>query len=79
MAGLGRSTARGSAVRLPGLCLRDHPLAHAASAVAPYVTLSIGITAFTPGKDSRAEDLIARADEALYRAKETGRNRYVVI
>ncbi len=59
--------------------LAEAVLEHVASSVAPFVTLSIGITAFTPGKDNRAEDLVARADEALYRAKESGRNRYVVV
>lgn len=59
--------------------LAEAAIEHAHSSVSPFVTLSIGITAFTPGKDHRPEDMIQRADEALYRAKETGRNRYVVI
>ncbi len=40
------------------------------------VTVSIGLTAFRPGEDD-AERLMARADEALYAAKEGGRNRVV--
>ena len=59
--------------------LAEAAIEHAHSVVSPFVTMSIGITAFTPGKDVKPEDLIARADEALYRAKETGRNRYIVI
>jgi diguanylate cyclase (GGDEF)-like protein len=38
------------------------------------VTVSIGVAAFpkdSPGRD----DLIFKADEALYQAKETGRNK----
>ena len=37
------------------------------------VTISIGVTEHIPGED--IETAIARADEALYRAKANGRNR----
>jgi len=40
------------------------------------VTVSIGITAFRPGDD--AQQLLARADDALYRAKKAGRNSVVI-
>jgi len=59
--------------------LAEAAIEHARSTVSPYVTLSIGIAAYIPGKDMKPEDLIARADEALYRAKAMGRNRYVVV
>ncbi len=39
------------------------------------VTVSIGIAVETPSKDGSEEELIRRADEMLYRAKENGRNR----
>jgi diguanylate cyclase (GGDEF)-like protein len=52
---------------------------HASSDVAGHVTISVGVTAFVPGHDTKPEDLIARADEALYRAKHTGRNRCVAM
>jgi diguanylate cyclase (GGDEF)-like protein len=39
------------------------------------VTVSVGCAAVIPEPDCRASDLIARADEALYLAKRTGRNR----
>ncbi len=42
------------------------------------VTLSIGVASLTPDID-RVEQLIARADEALYRAKNAGRNRVEII
>jgi diguanylate cyclase (GGDEF)-like protein len=41
------------------------------------LTISVGIAAFHTDRDS-GEALIARADAALYRAKETGRNRVVL-
>jgi PleD family two-component response regulator len=44
--------------------------------VAPVVTISIGC-ARRSDRDHRAEDLHARADEALYRAKAEGRDRLV--
>lgn len=40
-----------------------------------YVTLSIGCATLYPIPGDRSEALIAKADEALYRAKEAGRNR----
>jgi diguanylate cyclase (GGDEF)-like protein len=39
--------------------------------------VSVGVTA-TSGRDVSAEDLLSEADLALYRAKDSGRDRYVV-
>ena len=39
------------------------------------VTISIGVNTQTPLQDTSIEELISKADEALYRAKATGRNR----
>ena len=39
----------------------------------PRVTISVGISAY-PGSGLQPQDLLRRADEALYRAKEAGRN-----
>ncbi len=51
---------------------------HARSAVDRKVTLSQGIVSLTPEKETSSEDLIQRADQALYMAKQQGRNRYIV-
>jgi len=48
---------------------------HEASDAAPYVTLSIGVVSQVPGPQDRPDDLIARADSALYQSKQQGRNR----
>lgn len=50
-------------------------LPHAASRAAPYLTVSIGVTALIPQVGLDALALVTRADGALYRAKTLGRNR----
>lgn len=50
-------------------------LRHATSTVAPFITVSIGIASVCPAEGIPVEVLIAAADQALYRAKQEGRNR----
>ncbi|MCD4674545.1 MAG: diguanylate cyclase [Desulfobacula sp.] len=52
-------------------------IAHEKSKVNDYVTLSLGVATMVPGKDNFAEDLVALSDQALYEAKENGRNQSI--
>jgi diguanylate cyclase (GGDEF)-like protein len=52
---------------------------HEASRVASRLTVSIGAAFVLPGSSRTPEGLIQLADEALYSAKEQGRNRVVVM
>jgi diguanylate cyclase (GGDEF)-like protein len=54
-------------------------IAHAKSGTAEVVTFSAGIACLDPARDGSPRELVARADEALYRAKQLGRNRAVSI
>ena len=55
--------------------VKEQNIAHAKSKVADIVSISIGVSAVIPRRDTSPEVLIASADQALYRAKENGRNR----
>ena len=50
---------------------------HRASPAAGIVTLSIGVASLVPSENTAPEALVQAADAALYRAKESGRNRVV--
>ncbi|MGD1939518.1 MAG: diguanylate cyclase domain-containing protein [Cyanophyceae cyanobacterium] len=54
-------------------------LEHAHSKVANQVTLSLGIASFLPSSQQDPGDLIRRADQALFMAKEAGRNRAIAL
>jgi diguanylate cyclase (GGDEF)-like protein len=50
-------------------------LPHRASQIADHVTVSFGVAAMIPTLDSTSTELLTLADQGLYRAKQTGRNR----
>ncbi|WP_295404699.1 GGDEF domain-containing protein [uncultured Thiocystis sp.] len=52
-------------------------LPHPASRVGQLITVSIGVSAMVPVGEQSPSDLIGQADQALYQAKDEGRNRCV--
>ncbi len=52
-------------------------LEHKYSPVGDHVTVSLGVSTTTPDINRKLHDLILTADQALYQAKESGRNRLV--
>lgn len=50
-------------------------MAHGAAAAGSHVTLSIGVATEVPSEDMCSDFLVARADQALYAAKHSGRDR----
>ncbi|OHB28714.1 MAG: hypothetical protein A2X84_06400 [Desulfuromonadaceae bacterium GWC2_58_13] len=48
---------------------------HRASTVSPHVSISVGAACIMPGQAATPEDLVVRADQALYQSKDQGRNR----
>lgn len=48
------------------------------SGCSKFVTISIGVGIAQPAIDRTPQGLVQLADEALYRAKETGRNGFAV-
>jgi diguanylate cyclase (GGDEF)-like protein len=50
-------------------------IAHARSQVTDRVTISLGVATVVPNRDSSYAELVTEADQALYQAKQEGRNR----
>ncbi|HEY9889291.1 MAG TPA: diguanylate cyclase [Candidatus Obscuribacterales bacterium] len=58
--------------------LRRLAIPHRASTVDPHITLSLGIASLHPAPHLTAHQLLKLADQALYRAKRNGRNRFCI-
>ena len=52
---------------------------HASSAIAQYVTISVGVTTGKVAYEQSWEEFLNRADEALYISKQNGRNQYTYL
>ncbi|GBC60117.1 diguanylate cyclase response regulator [Desulfonema ishimotonii] len=50
-------------------------LSHPTSAISDRITISIGVSSAVPARNSDLSGLIQQADQALYQAKQTGRNQ----
>jgi diguanylate cyclase (GGDEF)-like protein len=54
--------------------IRNMRLAHDGSSIAKHVTLSLGLATLDLNKHNTWQDLLHQADQALYKAKDEGRN-----
>jgi diguanylate cyclase (GGDEF)-like protein len=75
--GVGLDDAMQVAERLQRL-IRDENIPHIASESSDRITVSQGVVALQPDADMNPGTIIARADRALYRAKNEGRDRICV-
>lgn len=57
------------------LSVEELSIPHAASGAAPHVTISLGVACIVPDKTGSPEILLNFADQGLYAAKASGRNR----
>lgn len=71
---------KGAAFVAQGVCdaVRRLEIPHCNSSASEHVTLSLGVAVVLPGAEGSPQSLIEMADKALYRAKETGRNRWTL-
>ncbi|AKL95572.1 diguanylate cyclase [Clostridium aceticum] len=57
------------------LLVKEIKISHEFSAIADTITISLGAISDIPDKQGQATDMLNQADQALYRAKQQGRNR----
>ncbi len=76
--GASAEAAMRTATRLLDLVTAEN-IPHGASEVANHITISQGIATVSPDQDLEPNDLVKRADQALYDAKAAGRNTIVAL
>jgi diguanylate cyclase (GGDEF)-like protein len=75
--GASAESALRTANRLKDLVLEE-AIPHESSKVEPYITISQGIVTVRPTAEVEPADIIKQADNALYAAKDAGRNTVIV-
>ncbi|MEA5620569.1 diguanylate cyclase [Cronbergia sp. UHCC 0137] len=60
------------------LAVKKLAIPHQASKVSDIITISLGLAVLLPSSETSPADLINQADQALYRAKQQGRNQSVI-
>jgi diguanylate cyclase (GGDEF)-like protein len=75
--GAAHSVALRTAQRLKAL-VNNEAIPHKASEVADFITVSQGLVTITPEGDLQPEEVVKMADDALYKAKDSGRNTIIV-
>lgn len=58
--------------------VKEQSIEHKASTIAETVTISVGVVSCIADEMLDGEELVKRADEMLYKAKENGRDRYMI-
>lgn len=58
--------------------VEDLQILHRASAISDHITVSLGVAAIMPSRHNKPILLINLADEAMYKAKHSGRNRVII-
>ncbi len=54
-------------------------ISHSGNSASEFITISMGVYVIHPDDNSTAEEIYAKSDEALYKAKESGRNRVIKV
>lgn len=58
--------------------VRNQEIEHKYSAIAPHVTISVGVCYFDAKNILSKTEILLKADEALYKVKQQGKNNYLI-